>query len=55
MNLGELLDELRTGILHDVSDQVAGVTSDQLWTDTRLVRYIQRGPTTFRAQIIGAP
>lgn len=40
MNLGELLDELRSGILHDVSNQVAGTTSDQLWTDARLVRYI---------------
>lgn len=40
MNLGELLDELRTGILHDVSDQVAGGQSDYLWSDERLVRYI---------------
>lgn len=47
MNLGELLDELRTGILHDVSDQVAGVTSDQLWTDTRLVRYINEAQRRF--------
>lgn len=39
MNLGDLLEELREGILHDFSDQVAG-TSDELWSDKRLVRYI---------------
>ncbi len=39
MNLGDLLDELRVGILNDRSDRVSG-SSDYLWTDTRLVRYI---------------
>lgn len=47
MNLGELLDELRTGILHDVSDQVAGTTPDQLWTSKRLVRYINEAQRRF--------
>lgn len=39
MNLGDLLDTLKRDILHDRSDQVAG-DSDQLWSDTTLVRYI---------------
>lgn len=39
MNLGELLDELRSNVLHDRSDQIAG-TSDFLWSDATLVRYI---------------
>lgn len=39
MNLGELVTELREGILHDFSDQVAGY-SDKLWPDKRLVLYI---------------
>lgn len=39
MQLSDLLDELREGILHDTSDQIAGV-SDKLWSDARLVRYI---------------
>lgn len=47
MDLGELLDELRAGILHDVSNQIAGVTSDQLWTDKRLVRYINEAQRRF--------
>jgi hypothetical protein len=42
-----MLDELRTGILHDVSDQIPGVTSDQLWTDKRLVRYINEAHRRF--------
>ena len=46
MILSDLLDELRTGILRDVSDQVAGVT-DQLWTDARLVRYINEAHNRF--------
>lgn len=40
MNLGELLDELRHGILHDRSDQIAGDDPDYLWSDQRLIRYI---------------
>lgn len=47
MNLGEMLDELRTGVLHDVSDQIAGVTQDQLWSDTRLIRYINEAQRRF--------
>lgn len=39
MTLEELLDELRDGILHDITDQIDGATS-QLWSDRRLVRYI---------------
>lgn len=39
MKLSELLDELREGILNDRTDRTAG-TSDYLWTDARLVRYI---------------
>lgn len=47
MNLADLLDELRTGILHDVSDQISGVTPDQLWTDARLIRYINEAQRRF--------
>ena len=47
MTLGDLLDELRTGVLHDVSDQVPGADSDQLWTDQRLVRYIAQAQDKF--------
>jgi len=39
MNVGELLYELRHNILHDRTNQVSG-TSDQLWSDATLVRYI---------------
>lgn len=53
MNLGDLLEELRGGLLRDVSDQVAGV-SDQLWTDAQLVRYIDQAQRRFaqRAEVI---
>lgn len=46
MNLGELLDELRNNILHDRSDRVAG-TSDYLWTDATLKRYINEAQRRF--------
>jgi hypothetical protein len=46
MQLSDLLDELREGILHDVSNQIAGV-SDQLWTDKRLIRYINEAQYRF--------
>lgn len=39
MNLGEQLDELRTNVLHDRSDLIAG-DSDSLWSDETLLRYI---------------
>jgi hypothetical protein len=39
MNLGELLEQLREGILNDRSDQTSG-DSDFLWTDRTLIRYI---------------
>ena len=40
MILGDRLDELRKNILRDRSDQIAG-SSDQLWTDDTLLRYIR--------------
>jgi hypothetical protein len=46
MNLAALLDELRTNILHDRSDRVAG-TSDYLWTDDTLIRYIDEAQRRF--------
>ena len=46
MTLADLLDELREGILHDVSQQIAG-QSDKLWSDTRLVRYIDEAQRRF--------
>ena len=48
MNLGGLLDELRHGILHDRSDQIAGdANSDYLWSDRRLVEYINQAERKF--------
>jgi hypothetical protein len=49
MKLNELLDELREGILNDRSDRVDG-TSDYLWTDARLVRYIDAAEQRFAIQ-----
>lgn len=46
MTLGEELDELRNNLLRDYSDQIAG-TSDNLWTDTTLLRYIKDGERRF--------
>lgn len=40
MVLEELVDELRRNILHDRSDRIADSTSDYLWDDKTLVRYI---------------
>lgn len=39
MELSELLSELRENILYDRSDRIEG-TSDYLWSDVTLVRYI---------------
>src|SRR5208282_990011 len=39
MNLGELLEELRGGLLRDISDLKTG-HEDRYWTDEQLVRYI---------------
>lgn len=48
MNLQELLSCLRTDILHDDSDQPIGsVTSDYLWSDETLVRYINQAQNKF--------
>ena len=47
MTLGDLLEELRDNILRDRSDQVAGVASDQLWSDKTLVRYINEAQHRF--------
>lgn len=49
MNLRDLLDELRVGMLNDATDRVAG-TSDYLWTDARLVRYINEAQRRFAVQ-----
>lgn len=49
MTLEDLLDELRSGILNDKSDRTAG-TSDYLWTDARLVRYINEAQRRFAVQ-----
>lgn len=46
MNLGDLLEELRFNILNDRSDRVDG-TSDYLWTDETLVRYINEAQRRF--------
>lgn len=49
MNIAELLDELRVNILHDRSDRVAG-SSDFLWSDATLVRYINEAQKRFARQ-----
>jgi hypothetical protein len=46
MRLGDLLEELRDNILSDKSDQV-GVRTDQRWSDTTLVRYINQAQERF--------
>ena len=46
MNVGDLLNELREGILHDFSDQIAG-SDDRLWSDARLMRYINEAHRKF--------
>lgn len=46
MTVAELLEELREGILHDVSQQISGA-SDKLWPDKRLVRYIDQAQQRF--------
>lgn len=46
MKLSDLLDELRTNILNDRSDRTSG-TSDYLWTNATLVRYINEAQRRF--------
>ena len=47
MNLAMLLDELRHGILHDRSDQIAGDNPDYLWSNTRLIHYVNQAQRKF--------
>lgn len=53
MNVAELLDELRGGILRDTTSLISG-NSDLLWTDDRLVSYINQAHIRFckRTQIL---
>jgi hypothetical protein len=46
MVIGDLLGELRNNLLRDFSDQIAG-TSDRLWSDDTLLRYIKDGERRF--------
>lgn len=46
MNLGQLLTQLREGILNDRTDRVSG-TADYLWTDETLVLYINEAQRRF--------
>lgn len=46
MNTGDLLSELRVGILNDRSDRVSG-SADYLWTDATLIRYINEAYRRF--------
>lgn len=46
MILSDLVQELREGILNDRSDRASG-TSDYLWTDATLVRYINEAQRRF--------
>lgn len=47
MKLEDLLDELRNNILHDRSAQTGGTTSDFLWSDKTLIRYINEAQKRF--------
>lgn len=48
VNLTDLLDELRSGILNDRSDRENdGSDSDYLWTDATLIRYINEAQRRF--------
>lgn len=51
MNLQEKLDELRSNVLRDTSDLIAGDV-DSLWTDETLVRYIKQGELRFARQTL---
>lgn len=46
MNLSDLLSELRISMLNDRSDRISG-TSDYLWTDETLIRYINESQRRF--------
>jgi hypothetical protein len=46
MNVGELLDELRTGLLRDTSTIKSG-DPDTYWTDEQLVRYLDDAHNRF--------
>lgn len=46
MRVGELLDELRVGILNDRTTRVSG-SSDYLWTDARLISYMNEAQRRF--------
>ena len=52
MNLAELLEELRDGILHDNSDQIGGGGHSQLWSDRRLVLYIDQAQRRMARQAL---
>lgn len=54
MRVGDLLEELREGILRDRSDQVSGTRLDQLWSDAQLLRYINEAQDRFakRAEVL---
>lgn len=49
MELRELLDELRTNVLRDVSTVMNGDDADQLWSDATLVRYLRDAEEKFAA------
>jgi hypothetical protein len=49
MNLSDLLEELRFNILNDRTTRVSG-SSDYLWTDATLVRYIDEAQRRFAVQ-----
>ena len=49
--LSALLNELRSNLLHDKSDQVAGA-SDYLWDDKTLVRYINEAQRRFAREAL---
>jgi hypothetical protein len=51
VKIGEKLNELRTNVLRDTSDLIAGA-SDHLWSDETLLRYIKQGERRFARQVM---
>lgn len=52
MDVGELLSELRSNILRDVSDELSPQDAGRLWSDPTLVRYINDGQNQFAVKTL---
>ena len=52
MTLTELLDELRTNVLRDVSTAVVPQAGDSLWSDAQLIRYLSDAEDRFARETL---